>query len=87
MVGNEVSIDASRIQAKASTGRREWGGIRGCTVTSRDICLAALPAGHWLTQEITGQIEQRLGTRPGERMNRPDFGGGVDQFPYARLKW
>jgi phage baseplate assembly protein W len=40
-----------------------------------------------LTQEITDQIEQRLGIRPGERMNRPDFGGGVDQFPYARLKW
>lgn len=86
-MGNEASIDASRIQAKASTGRREWGGIRGCTLTSRDIRLAAPPAGYLLTQEITDQIEQRLGIRPGERMNRPDFGGGVDQFPYARLKW
>jgi hypothetical protein len=55
-------------------------------VTGRDIRLAALPAGYLLTQEITGQIEQRLGTRPGERMNRPDFSGGVDQLPYVRLK-
>jgi phage baseplate assembly protein W len=32
---------------------------------------------------LTGLIEQVLFTRPGERVNRPDFGSGVDSLVFA----
>ena len=32
---------------------------------------------------VRGLVEQVLFTRPGERVNRPDFGSGVDQLVFA----
>ena len=32
---------------------------------------------------LTGLVEQVLFTRPGERVNRPDFGSGVDSLVFA----
>jgi len=32
---------------------------------------------------LRGLVEQVLFTRPGERVNRPDFGSGVDQLVFA----
>jgi phage baseplate assembly protein W len=34
-------------------------------------------------RHLTGLIEQVLFTRPGERVNRPDFGSGVDSLVFA----
>lgn len=34
-------------------------------------------------QYLRGLIEQVLFTRPGERVNRPDFGSGVDALVFA----
>ena len=32
---------------------------------------------------LRGLVEQVLFTRPGERVNRPDFGSGVDRLVFA----
>ena len=32
---------------------------------------------------LRGLVEQVLSTRPGERVNRPDFGSGVDRLVFA----
>ena len=34
---------------------------------------------------LRGLVEQVLFTRPGERVNRPDFGSGVDQLVFAAV--